>query len=56
MDALDQGADDYLTKPFSIAELQARVRVAIRHRNESANIVDETYTVGAAGALHQTWW
>ncbi len=28
---LDAGADDYLTKPFSTAELQARIRVAIRH-------------------------
>ena len=30
--ALDGGADDYLTKPFRTAELLARVRTAIRHR------------------------
>lgn len=30
--ALDEGADDYMTKPFSMAELLARVRVALRHR------------------------
>jgi len=31
---LDAGADDYVTKPFGIQELVARVRVALRHRGE----------------------
>ena len=36
--ALDLGADDYLTKPFSTSQLLARVRVALRHaaRNQTA--------------------
>jgi two-component system, OmpR family, KDP operon response regulator KdpE len=34
--ALDEGADDYVTKPFSMAELLARVRVALRHRSRAA--------------------
>ena len=32
---LDAGADDYLTKPFSVSELLARIRVALRHRGTS---------------------
>jgi two-component system, OmpR family, KDP operon response regulator KdpE len=38
--ALDLGADDYVTKPFGIAELMARIRVALRHgraRTEAAS-------------------
>ncbi len=37
--ALNQGADDYLTKPFGIDELIARLRVALRH---SAQVGDKT--------------
>ena len=35
--ALDAGADDYLTKPFGVGELLARIRVALRHRDQGAS-------------------
>ncbi len=36
VNALDAGADDYLTKPFGAGELLARIRVALRHRTLQA--------------------
>jgi two-component system KDP operon response regulator KdpE len=43
VEALDTGADDYVTKPFSTPELLARVRVAMRHRDALAQVVDPVF-------------
>jgi len=37
VDALDAGANDYLTKPFGTRELLARIRVALRHATQPAS-------------------
>lgn len=36
VEALDKGSDDYITKPFSAAELLARIRVALRHSRRAS--------------------
>ena len=42
---LDAGADDYLTKPFSVGELLARIRVALRHRGTMLAAALTTHTL-----------
>ncbi len=49
--ALDEGADDYVTKPFSMAELLARVRVALRHRPAQET---DTWSRHGAGPIDQS--
>jgi two-component system KDP operon response regulator KdpE len=39
VEALDLGADDYLTKPFGTQELFARIRASLRHRNAASQIL-----------------
>ena len=44
--ALDAGADDYVTKPFSMRELMARIRAAIRRAAASVTEMRETIVIG----------
>lgn len=44
IEALDAGADDYLTKPFRTGELLARIRALLRHRSSSPD--DQTLVAG----------
>lgn len=45
IDTLDRGADDYVTKPFRIGELEARIRAALR-RAQSRGAGSATYSAG----------
>ena len=43
---LDEGADDYITKPFGIMELMARIRTALRHADRGSGDAEERYRIG----------
>jgi two-component system KDP operon response regulator KdpE len=48
VNALDKGANDYLTKPFRAGELQARIRVALRYgqdKLDESNLTFDTLTI-----------
>lgn len=44
--ALDEGADDYVTKPFGMAELEARIRTAVRHHRRLEPPADPLIEIG----------
>ena len=57
-DGLDAGADDYLTKPFGVSELRARMRAQLRRRNQGGASESPKVSFGGVTvdlALRQVW-
>ena len=52
---LDMGADDYMTKPFAIEELLARIRVALKKRRASETVQAEKIEIGCISLDIMSW-